>query len=118
MSETFTNVLTIKGQQKKASAEAGGAPVNITHFKIGDSNGGYYNPLSTQTDLVHTVYSGEFIEGSASQIIVNPSAENEVLYKCFIPANVGGFTVRELGLFEGNDLCHGAVLLDALLRPF
>lgn len=103
MAETFQNILTIVGQQKKAAAEAGGATVNITHFKVGDSNGIYYTPLETQTDLVHTTYTGSFTDNSGSQIIVNPSALNEVLYKCYIPANIGGFTVRELGLFDANN---------------
>jgi hypothetical protein len=103
MAETFLNILTIIGQQKKAAAEAGGAAVNITHFKVGDSNGTYYTPLETQTDLVHTTYTGSFIDNSGSQIIVNPSALNEVLYKCYIPANIGGFTVRELGLFDAEN---------------
>lgn len=103
MAETFLNILTIIGQQKKAVAETGGAAVNITHFKVGDSNGTYYTPLETQTDLVHPTYTGSFTDNSGSQIIVNPSALNEVLYKCFIPADVGGFTVRELGLFDAEN---------------
>jgi len=103
MAEAFFNILTIIGQQKKASAEAGGAAVNITHFKVGDSNGTYYTPIETQTDLVHTTYTGNFTDNSGSQILVNPSALNEVLYKCFIPADIGGFTVRELGLFDAED---------------
>ena len=105
MAERFLNILTITGQQKKATAEAGGAAVNITYFKVGDSNGTYYTPLETRTDLLHTTYTGSFTDNSGSQIIVNPSALNEVLYKCFIPADIGGFTVRELGLFDSaNDL--------------
>ena len=105
MAETFLNILTITGQQKKATAEAGGAADNITYFKVGDSNGTYYTPLETRTDLLHTTYTGSFTDNSGSQIIVNPSALNEVLYKCFIPADIGGFTVRELGLFDSaNDL--------------
>lgn len=103
MTEIFKNILTIIGQQKKATAEAGGAPVNITHFKVGDGNGFYYEPLETQTSLLRSVYTGVFGAGSQSQKIVNPTAANEVLYKCYIPADVGGFTIRELGLFDANN---------------
>ena len=103
MSEIFQNILTIIGQQKKALAEAGTTPLNITHFKVGDSNGEYYTPLETQTNLVNSRYTGYFTEGSLSQILVNPAAQNEVLYKCCIPVDVGGFTVRELGLFDSNN---------------
>ncbi len=104
MSENFTNILTIIGQQKKAQAEASGVALNINTFKVGDGNGAYYEPSENQTALVNVKYTGTFVAGTQSQIMVNPSASNEVLYKCFIPADVGGFTIRELGLFdvEGN----------------
>ncbi len=102
MSETFTNKLTIKGQQKKALAEANNTPLNITTFKVGDGNGTYYEPNENQTALKNTKYTGTFSAGTQSQIVINPSASNEVLYKCFIPADVGGFTIRELGLFDDD----------------
>lgn len=105
MSETFTNILTKIGQQKKAQAEATGVALNITTFKVGDGNGNYYEPNENQTTLINVKYSGNFVAGTQSQIVVNPSNLNEVLYKCFIPADVGGFTIRELGLFDDdNDL--------------
>lgn len=102
MSETFTNKLTIKGQQKKAVAEANNTGLNITTFQVGDGNGAYYEPTENQTALKNTKYTGTFTAGTQSQIIINPSATNEVLYKCFIPADVGGFTIRELGLFDND----------------
>lgn len=103
MSEIFTNILTKIGQQKKAQAEApNGTVLNITTFKVGDSNGAYYQPNENQTALVNVKYSGNFIAGTQSQIVVNPLNSNEVLYKCFIPADVGGFTIRELGLFDSD----------------
>lgn len=100
MSEIFTNILTKIGQQKKAQAEANNTGLNITSFKIGDGNGAYYQPNENQTALVNVKYSGNFVAGTQSQIVINPLNLNEVLYKCFIPADVGGFTVRELGLFD------------------
>lgn len=102
MSETFTNKLTIKGQQKKAVAEANNTGLNITTFQVGDGNGTYYEPTENQTLLKNTKYTGTFTAGTQSQIIINPSATNEVLYKCFIPADIGGFTIRELGLFDND----------------
>ena len=103
MNENFTNILTKIGQQKKALAEANNTPLNITTFKVGDGNGVYYEPNENQTALVNVKYTGTFLAGTQSQIIVNPSAANEVLYKCFIPADIGGFTIRELGLFDDEE---------------
>ena len=102
MSEIFTNILTQIGQQKKAQAEVTGTALGITTFKVGDSNGSYYQPNENQTALVNAKYTGSFEEGTQSQIVINASATNEVLYKCFIPADVGGFTIRELGLFDSD----------------
>lgn len=102
MSEIFTNILTQIGQQKKAQAEATGTTLEITTFKVGDSNGSYYQPNENQTALVNAKYTGSFEEGTQSQVVINASATNEVLYKCFIPADVGGFTIRELGLFDSD----------------
>ncbi len=105
MSENFTNILTKIGQQKKALAEVSGTALNIITFKVGDGNGAYYEPNENQTALVNTKYTGTFVAGTQSQIVINPAAANEVLYKCFIPADIGGFTIRELGLFDDeNDL--------------
>jgi len=103
MSEIFTNILTKIGQQKKALAEASGTALNITTFKVGDGNGVYYEPTENQTALVNTKYTGTFVAGTQSQIVINPAAANEVLYKCFIPADIGGFTIRELGLFDADN---------------
>lgn len=102
MSEIFTNILTIIGQQKKAQAEASGVALGINTFKVGDGNGVYYEPNENQTALVNVKYTGTFEAGTQSQIVVNTSAPNEVLYKCFIPADIGGFTIRELGLFDDD----------------
>lgn len=102
MSENFTNKLTIKGQQKKAVAEANNKGLNIATFQVGDGNGAYYEPTENQTALKNTKYTGTFTAGTQSQILVNSSATNEVLYKCFIPADIGGFTIRELGLFDNE----------------
>jgi len=101
MSNIFQNILTVKGQQKRTVAETGGASLNITYFKIGDSNGQYYEPSEAQIDLVNTKYTANFT--GQSQILINPTSPNEVLYKCFIPAEIGGFTIRELGLFDSNN---------------
>ena len=97
----FQNILTTIGQQKRAIAETGGVSLNITHFKIGDSDGQYYEPAEAQIDLVNTKYTANFT--GQSQILVNPTSSNEVLYKCFVPAEIGGFTIRELGLFDSNN---------------
>ena len=103
MSEIFTNILTKIGQQKKALAEYNNVPLSITKFKVGDGNGAYYEPNENQTSLVNTKYTGMFVAGTESQIVINPAAANEVLYRCFIPADVGGFTIRELGLFDADN---------------
>ena len=56
MAEQFYTILTNVGKAKIANALPTGTKVNLTKMKIGDSNGTYYNPSESQTELVHKVY--------------------------------------------------------------
>lgn len=58
MSQQFYMILTNVGAAKLANALALGTTVGITQMAVGDSNGTYYNPTSTQPALVHEVWRG------------------------------------------------------------
>ena len=53
MAEQFYTILTNTGKAKIANSVTLGTKVNLTTLKVGDSNGAYYNPSESQTDLVH-----------------------------------------------------------------
>ncbi|WP_238917267.1 phage tail protein [Clostridium sp. YIM B02555] len=101
MAEKFYTILTNIGKAKIANSGVMGNKVNFVKFKIGDGSGSYYEPTEDQKDLVHTVY-----EGNITDIEIDADNPNWMKINLMIPANVGGFMIREYGVFdaEGNML--------------
>jgi phage-related tail fiber protein len=101
LAEKFYTILTNIGKAKIANSGVMGSKVNFVKFKIGDSGGNYYEPTEDQKDLVHTVY-----EGNITDIEIDTENSNWMKINLMIPANVGGFTIREYGVFDedGNML--------------
>ncbi|WP_317087620.1 phage tail protein, partial [Clostridium neonatale] len=101
MAAQFYTILTEIGKAKIANSGAMGTKVNFTKLKIGDGNGSYYNPTEKQTDLVNTKW-----EGNITHVGTDEKNPNWIVIEVMVPANVGGFTIREYGAFddEGNML--------------
>ncbi len=95
MSETFYTILTAIGGAKLANAQVNGTAVNFTTMKAGDGNGAYYSPNESQTDLVHTVWSG-----AINSLYIDPNNSTYVIVEAVIPEDVGNFYIREVGIFD------------------
>lgn len=95
MAESFYTILTNIGKSKIANSAGFGTKVNITNYKIGDGGGKYYEPTEQQTDLIHAVY-----EGKINDIKINNDNPNWICFELVLPANVGGFFIREYGIFD------------------
>ncbi|WP_333638222.1 phage tail protein [Tissierella praeacuta] len=104
MAEQFYTILTQIGKASIANASALGTKVEFKYFALGDGNGSYYNPTETQTSLKNEVWRGQI-----AQITVDEKNPNWIVLETVIPSNVGGFTIREAGVFdtEGNLLAVG-----------
>lgn len=102
--EQFYTILTNKGKAKIANATLLNSNVTLTTLKVGDGNGAYYNPTEEQTDLKNVVHTCQV--GSISIDKKNP---NWVVVETIIPGSVGGFIIREIGLFdtEGDMIAVG-----------
>ena len=89
-------IVTAIGKTKIANATVYGTKVNFAKLKVGDSNGTYYEPTENQKDLVHTVW-----EGKVNDVITGGEENpNWIVALTPIPPNVGGFTIREAGIFD------------------
>lgn len=95
MSENFLSLVTKIGKKKMTNAIALGKKVELTSFAVGDGNGGYYEISEEQTQLKRQVW-----EGPLSKVIVSETNQNEILAETYIPVDVGGFYIREAGLFD------------------
>ena len=92
-------ILTVVGQNKFAAALAGGDPVdfNTCEFAVGDGGGDFYVLDEEQTSLVNEVWRDDVNRG-----YVDPTNLDQVIAEAFIPAGVGGWTIREAGLFDAD----------------
>lgn len=99
MTQTYLSVVTTVGQALLAAALAAGTTVALTTMKVGDGNGAATTPNVAQTQLVNTVYSA-----AVTSLSVVPGQPNWMQAELVIPAEAGGWFVREVGLFAGANL--------------
>lgn len=94
---SFYAILTSLGQSKVANAIATNTPINITEMAWGDGNGSTVTPVATMTELVNEVYRAPI--NSAQQDPLNPP---QIQITGIIPTSIGGFWLREAGLFDDD----------------
>ena len=94
---TFKSVVTTLGQSRIAAAIAAGTDINITQLAVGDGNGKATTPVATQTQLVKEVYRTPL-----NSLKLDPSHANWIIAEAVISASVGGFWMREMGLFADD----------------
>lgn len=105
-------LLTLTGQAKIAAAIAAGTQVNATQIAVGDGNGNSTTPVDTQTALVREVY-----RTNVSSISVNPADNTQVIFEAVIAANIGGWTARELGLYDNTGALLAVANIGAVYKP-
>ncbi|THD43011.1 phage tail protein [Enterobacteriaceae bacterium ML5] len=94
---TFKSVVTTLGQARIAAAIAAGTDLNITQLAVGDGNGKATTPVASQTKLVKEVYRTPL-----NSLKLDPSHGNWVIAEAVLSASVGGFWMREMGLFSSD----------------
>ncbi len=96
MANEFFTILTATGKAKLAAATATMTPLSLTHMAVGDGhNGAYYSPVESQTALRHETW-----RGAINHLSVDADNPNWIVTELVIPDDVGGFYIREVGLFD------------------
>ena len=96
MSTKFRTVITTAGAAKLAAATAPGErKVNITTMAVGDGGGKLPVPDAGQTGLIHEVW-----RHALNKISQDKRNSNYIIAELVIPPEVGGFWMRELGLYD------------------
>ncbi|XTZ38322.1 phage tail protein [Salmonella enterica] len=95
MATKYYAVLTNIGAAKLANATALGAQVEITQMAVGDGNGALPTPNPAQTALVH-----ELRRAPLNTLSIDPNNANQIIAEQVIPEDVGGWWIREIGLFD------------------
>ncbi|MGE7672990.1 phage tail protein [Lysinibacillus sp. NPDC094403] len=94
MSQYYT-LLTPIGLAKVANAQVTQSTVAITQIAVGDGNAASYAPTGKETTL-----KNEKWRGAITSVSVDNSNPNWVVVDAILPGNIGGFTLREVGLFD------------------
>jgi len=94
---SFFTILTTTGKAKVAAAIASGVPLAITDMALGDGGGAAVTPEENRAALI-----GEVNRGPANLLAVDPINPNWVSIERIIAPEVGGWTIREVGLFDAS----------------
>ncbi len=95
MDNEFYTLLTDRGMAKIASALADKKQLHLQKMAVGDGGGQYYEPTASQAKLRHEVWRGEM-----NTLTVAPNNPNWLIAELVLPEDVGGWYVREVGVFD------------------
>ncbi|MEO8643073.1 phage tail protein [Pseudomonas sp.] len=93
----FFAILTNVGMAKQANADALGIPWKLTEMGVGDANDTDPIPSATQTQLIR-----EWRRRPLNQLKIDPANPTVIIAEQVIPADEGGFWIREIGLYDAD----------------
>lgn len=95
MTQTYYAVLTEVGEAKLANATALGTPLQLTRMAVGDGGGSVPVPNRSAKNLV-----GERYRANLNTLQKDPLNGSQVIAELVLPETVGGWWIREIGLFD------------------
>lgn len=95
MTAQYFTVLTNYGTQAFAKALATNQPLRLSSFAVGDGNGQAVTPTADSTALVKETH-----RANVSAVSLDPRNNKQVIIELTIPEDVGGFYIREMGVFD------------------
>ena len=98
MASQYFAILTDYGTRAIAHALSQGKPLQLTKFAVGDGNGKAVTPTARATALVHQTHIAP-----VSAVSLDHRNNKQVIVELTIPENVGGFYIREMGVFDSQN---------------
>ncbi|EEV6840085.1 phage tail protein [Escherichia coli] len=98
MSATYFTLLTTTGESALATATTQGSPLHLTQMAVGDGNGNLPTPETGQTRLVN-----ERRRAPLNTLSIDPNNSNQIIAEQVLPEDVGGWWIREIGLYDEHD---------------
>ena len=98
MASQYFAILTDYGTRAIAHALSQGQPLQLTQFAVGDGNGQAVTPTASATALVHQTHIAP-----VSAVSLDHRNNKQVIVELTIPENVGGFYIREMGVFDAQN---------------
>ncbi|WPK10604.1 phage tail protein [Lysinibacillus louembei] len=91
----YGTLITNIGLAKIANAQVTQQKVGLQYIALGDGNGSHYVPTQSQSALVNEVW-----RGPVANVTIDSMNDNRIIIDSVIPSDVGGFTIREIGIFD------------------
>ena len=101
----YYNILTNLGRSKITDLIISDTALENIQIAFGDGNGSVPTPNPARTALVNEVH-----RRPANKLQKHPTLTNSIIVDVVIPNNVGGFWIREFGIyFDGVLICNGSL---------
>lgn len=94
----YYSILTDIGRALLANAAVKGEKVDLTKFAVGDGNGGFYSPTGDMRTLKNETWRGVIAKYEIDEV-----SENIINVTAILSSDVGGFTIREMGIYTAKD---------------
>lgn len=111
MADYYT-LLTDAGIAYETACKAAGTPIKLSQISVGDGGGEVYNPAATASALKREVWRGPL--NALFQDEKNPSW---LLAEVTIPPDVGGWYVREAGIWTDTGILYAIVKYPESFKP-
>ncbi|EMH4029502.1 phage tail protein [Serratia marcescens] len=98
MSKKYYSLITTTGAERLANAIATGEKMDIAEMSVGDGGGTLPTPDPEQTALI-----GEVYRAPLNKLVI--AAPNVVEAEMIVPAQIGGWWLREVALFASDGVC-------------
>ncbi|EJM3831715.1 phage tail protein [Salmonella enterica] len=109
----FKTIITDYGKQRLIAAMSpGGTKLTLTQMAVGDGGGNPTNPDTTSTALVNEVW-----RAAVNSVTVDKTHSNIIIVELLIPAEVGGFWIREAGIYDEFNKLVAVCSLPASEKP-
>ena len=95
----YYSIFTTQGLALLREAIQNGTKLGITTMSFGDGNGSVPEPSASYIKLVREVYRTQL-----NRLAPSPNNPNWLEADAVIPSAIGGFNIREVGLWAGNTL--------------
>lgn len=111
---SFATIHTNAGLAMMTAAQVSGVPINLTEMAVGDGNGNTVVPDPGQTALVRERYRAAINRVYKPDPIGLPG---KFAAELVIPATEGGFTMREVGVFDEDGTLFAVGNLPETYKP-
>ncbi|ECB5957689.1 phage tail protein [Salmonella enterica subsp. enterica serovar Typhimurium] len=109
----FKTIITDYGKQRLIAAMSpGGTKLTLAQMAVGDGGGTPTTPDTTSTALVNEVW-----RAAVNSVTVDKKHPNIIIVELLIPAEVGGFWVREAGIYDEFNKLVAICSLPASEKP-